>query len=325
MTRILLLGKDGQLGWELRRSLAGLGEVSALGARELDLARADDLRETLRQLRPDVVVNAAAYTAVDRAEAESSRAVAVNGVAPGVLAEEARMLGAALIHYSTDYVFDGEKREPYSEDDPPNPLGVYGSSKLAGERAVQQVGGAYLILRTSWVYSLRRESFVTKVLQWARSRRTLHVVEDQVGSPTWCRSLAGWTAEILAHGADDLPAFLTERAGLYHIAGRGAVSRFQWAREILRMDPRREEHVVEELLPARTERFPAPAARPPYSALDSSRAESVFGVRPEPWRDALARAMQEAPEGAGAMQGSAAGAGATAAPTSPREPAAPAR
>lgn len=290
--RILLLGRDGQVGWELRGCLARLGELHAFGSRELDLERLAELRDALRRLRPTLVVNAAAYTAVDRAESEPDRAHAVNAEAPGLLAEEARRLGAALVHYSTDYVFDGAKEAPYVEDDPPRPLNEYGRSKLAGERAVQEAGGTHLILRTSWVYALRRESFVTKVLEWARSRRTLRVVDDQVGSPTWCRSLARLTAEIVASAGPDPAAGLAERSGVYHVAGRGAVSRFAWASEILRLDPEPSEQVVEELLPARSDEFPTPAQRPARSALDSSRVERVFGVAPEPWSHDLERALQ---------------------------------
>jgi dTDP-4-dehydrorhamnose reductase len=293
MNRILLFGNKGQLGWELQRSLARLGEVVALGSRELDLAQADAVREAVRRQRPRLIVNAAAYTAVDRAESEPERALAVNGTAPAVMAEQAAALGAAIVHFSTDYVFDGAKGLPYSEGDAPHPLNAYGRSKLAGERAVEEVGGGYLVLRTSWVYSLRRESFVTKVLEWARSRRVLRIVDDQIGSPTWCRRLAEQTTAALANGMADPRAFLERRAGVYHLAGKGAVSRFDWAREILRVDPYPEEQLVEELLPARSEEFPAPAQRPRYSALDCTRAEGVLGVPLVDWREDLSLAIRE--------------------------------
>jgi dTDP-4-dehydrorhamnose reductase len=234
MPRILLLGKDGQVGWELARGATALGEIVALGSRELDLARGDDVRAAVRSAGPDLILNAAAYTAVDRAESDTGRAQAVNAEAPGILAEEAERLGAALVHFSTDFVFDGEKPEPYREDDAPRPLNAYGRTKLAGEEAIRAAGTPALVLRTSWVYSLRRESFVTKVLEWARTRRTLRVVEDQVGSPTWCRDLARDTVRILAPGRSDLRGFVAERSGLYHLAGAGAVSRFEWAAAILR-------------------------------------------------------------------------------------------
>ena len=201
--KIALLGKNGQLGWELQRTLAPLGEVIALDCPEIDLVQTEQACQTIRGLQPEVIVNATAYTAVDRAESEANLAMTINGFAPGKLAQTAVELGAALIHFSTDYVFDGQKGSPYLESDPPNPLSVYGNSKLAGEQAVIDVDGVYLILRTSWVYSLRRDSFVTKVLGWARQNRTLRVVTDQVSNPTWARMLAETTALLLARSGPD--------------------------------------------------------------------------------------------------------------------------
>ncbi len=292
MLHLLLLGKFGQLGWELRRALAPLGEVTALDVPEIDLARPDGFLPAARKARPQVIVNATAYTAVDRAESEADLARRINSEAPGLLAELARDIGSALIHYSTDYVFDGEKGAPYVEEDVPNPLGVYGASKLAGEQAIAQVDGAYLTLRTSWVYSLRRDSFVTKVLQWARQQRTLRVVTDQTANPTWARMLAEVTAQLLAHAGADPVGWLRERRGLYHLAGDGYASRFEWARAVLDLDPHKEEQVVETLLPASTVDFPTPARRPLFSALDSSRFTAVFGLRLPPWEDALRLAME---------------------------------
>ncbi len=290
--RILLLGKSGQLGWELQRSLAPLGELLALDFPAINLAQADGLRTTLRQAHPQVIVNASAYTAVDQAEADADTAMAVNAHAPGLLAQEAREMGAALLHFSTDYVFDGSKGSPYTEDDLPHPLGVYGQSKLAGEKAVQAAGGAYLILRTSWVYSLRRDNFVLKVLQWSRQNRTLRLVTDQVSNPTWARMLAETTAQVLAAGGQDLLPWLKERRGLYHLAGDGYTSRLEWARAILRCDPRPEEQVVEEILPAQTSEFPTPAQRPLFSALDCQHFAQTFGLRLPPWEQALEFAME---------------------------------
>jgi dTDP-4-dehydrorhamnose reductase len=292
MTRILLLGKIGQLGWELCRTLAPLGEVIPLDYPEIDLAQPESLRAVIRQARPAVIVNATAYTAVDRAESEPELAGAINGQAPRVMAEEARDLGAALIHYSTDYVFDGTKGSSYRETDVPNPLGVYGQSKLAGERAIQESGGAYLILRTSWVYSLRRDSFVTKVLAWARQQPVLRVVADQVSNPTWGRMLAEVNAQLLAKAGGDAAGWVQERAGLYHLAGEGAASRYEWAKAILDCDPRREEQVVQRIEPAATSEFPAPARRPLYSALNCDRFVETFGLRLPDWRAALRLAME---------------------------------
>lgn len=289
---ILLLGKNGQLGWELRRTLAPLGAVTALDYPEIDLARPEGIRQVVRETRPQVIVNATAYTAVDRAESEPELALAINGRAPGVLAEEAAALGAALIHYSTDYVFDGEQDRPYTEEAPPNPLGVYGQSKLAGEQAVAQAGGCHLILRTSWVYSLRRDSFVTKVMQWARQQRTLRMVTDQVSGPTWSRMLAEISAQLLAAGREDAAGWLGERRGLYHLAGDGYASRLEWAQAILRYDPRRAEHLAQEIVPARTADFPTPARRPLHSALNCAKFNETFGLRLPAWEETLCLAME---------------------------------
>lgn len=289
MQTILLLGKKGQLGWELRRCLAPLGQLTALDYPEIDLAHPAGLQKIVQELHPDVIVNATAYTAVDRAEAEPEIAMLVNAAAPGMLAEQARSLGAAFIHYSTDYVFDGQKGGPYTEQDQPNPLNVYGQSKLAGEQAVAQSDGAYLVLRTSWVYSLRRDSFVLKVLQWARQHTTLKIVTDQVGNPTWARMLAEATAQLLA-GAQAY-GYLNERRGVYHLAGNGYASRLEWAQAILRCDPCAYEQVARQLQPALTEDFPTPARRPLFSALDCQHFCNTFGITLPPWEETLQLAM----------------------------------
>ena len=291
--RILLLGKFGQLGWELHRTLAPLGEIVALDYPEIDLTQGDNIRQLVRDTHPKVIVNATAYTAVDRAESEPEIAQAVNTQAPGVLAEQAVTLGAALIHYSTDYVFDGTKGSDYIETDIPNPLGVYGQSKLNGERVIEQVGGAYLILRTSWVYSLRRPSFVAKVLDWSRQQTTLRVVSDQVSNPTWARMLAEITALLLSKGAPDIVGFLEERRGIYHLAGSGHASRFEWAQSILKHDPQPDEQILKEILPAKSCEFPTPARRPYFSALNCDRFSDTFGLRLPDWEDALCMAMSD--------------------------------
>ena len=289
--KILLLGKNGQIGWELQRTLTPLGEVVALGSDEVDLAHVQQIRELLRREQPEVIVNAAAYTAVDGAEQEPELATAVNSTAPGVMAEEALKLGAALIHYSSDYVFDGKKGNLYVESDLPNPLSQYGRSKMVGEKAIEQAGGNYLILRTSWVYDLRRENFVTKVLKWARSHRDLRIADDQFGSPTWSRALAEITALVLAKGRDDVRGWLQERKGIYHLAGKGAASRFDWAVAILELDPGRGDRARKQVQPAKAKEFPTAARRPAYSALSCDRFEEVFGLQMPRWQDALALAM----------------------------------
>jgi dTDP-4-dehydrorhamnose reductase len=291
MMRLLLLGKFGQLGWELRRTLAPVGEIVAVDYPQVDLSQPDQIHKLVRQVKPEVIVNATAYTAVDRAENEPQVAMDINARAPEILADEARSLGAALVHFSTDYVFDGTANRPYLETDRPNPLGVYGQSKLEGERAIQSTGCAFLILRTSWVYSLRRDSFVTKVLSWARQQETLKVVSDQVSNPTWARQLAEITAQLLAQANTHPAGWLAERGGLYHLAGSGYASRLEWAEAILRLDPRREEQVARQVLPALTADFPTPAQRPLFSALNCDHFTRVFSLRLPTWQDALALAL----------------------------------
>jgi dTDP-4-dehydrorhamnose reductase len=285
--KILLLGKNGQLGWELQRTLAPLGSIMAIDYEDVDFMDAAALRDAVRKQAPEIIVNAAAYTDVDKAESETERAYAINAAAPGILAEEAKRLGAGLIHYSTDYVFDGRKGAPYTEADKPNPLNVYGASKLAGEQAVQSADGAYLIFRTAWVYSRRGNNFVNKVLEWSRQRETLRVVEDQVSNPTWARLLAESTILVLAQAQTDTSAWLAERKGLYHLAGGGYASRFEWAKTVLELDPRRDEQMIREILPASTSEFPTPAQRPLFSALDCTRFAETFGLHIVDWREGL--------------------------------------
>jgi len=290
--KILLLGKYGQLGWELQRSLSPVGSVTALDYPEIDLVQEDNMVKMVRAHHPEVIVNATAYTAVDKAESEPEIAMAINARAPGLLAEEAQRLGAVLIHYSTDYVFDGKKGSEYIENDLPNPLGVYGQSKLGGERSIQEVGGNALILRTSWVYSLRRDSFVTKVLQWSRQQPVLRLVSDQVSNPTWARMLAEVTALLLVKGGDGWLEWLSERRGLYHLAGSGYASRLGWAQAILRLDPKPAEQLAREIQPALTADFPTPAQRPLFSALNCDLFGSTFGLHLPPWEETLRLAME---------------------------------
>lgn len=287
MRSLLLIGKNGQLGWELQRTLATLGEVTAVDYPDIDLAKPESLSDLIRNVSPQILVNAAAYTSVDKAESESDIAWLVNAEAPGVMAEEARRLNAAFIHFSTDYVFDGKKGSPYVETDHPNPLNVYGKSKLGGEQAVEAVGGSYLIFRTSWVFSLRQGGFVTKVLQWARQHETLRIVDDQIGSPTWARMLAEATAQVIAQGRAEPVDYIREKAGLYHLAGSGAASRYEWAKAILELDPHREEQRVKELLPAKSSEFPSAAARPAQSGLNVSRFEMAFAMNVPGWMECL--------------------------------------
>ena len=291
MDKILLLGKYGQLGWELHRSLAPLGDIVAIDYPEINLLELDSLVGLIRQLRPKIIVNATAYTAVDQAELEPEIAEAINSLAPGTLAELAKENQSVFIHYSTDYVFDGSKGSPYVESDIPNPLGVYGSSKLGGEKVIQDVDPAYLIFRTSWVYSLRRESFVSKVLGWARAQTELRIVDDQISNPTWCRTLAGATALLLAISGNNPTGWINDRRGLYHLAGDGFASRLDWAKMILEFDPQQEQQVVASIEAAKTSDYPTPAERPLFSALNCDKFTDTFSIRLPKWQDALKLAM----------------------------------
>ncbi len=271
--KLLLIGKNGQVGWELKRTLASLGEVIAVDYPEINLADEDSTRSWVRKTKPQIIINAAAYTAVDQAEIEPDLAMTINGTAPGILAEEAQALGAALVHYSTDYVFDGTKGSAYIEADNPNPINVYGMSKLAGDQNVQQINSTHLIFRTTWVYSMRQGGFVRKVLEWARKNPDLRIVSDQVGSPTWARALAEITSQVLAMGRADFPSWLEDRKGLYHLGGRGAVSRLDWAQKILEFDQNPDEQVVQEIQSSLTRRISNTGNPPP---VFSNRLHLVF-------------------------------------------------
>ncbi|MCZ2121260.1 MAG: dTDP-4-dehydrorhamnose reductase [Anaerolineales bacterium] len=289
MNKVLLFGKRGQLGWELERALAPLGEVHAFSSSELDLGKLQALKHRIQEIKPDIIINAAAYTAVDRAEQEVEQAMRVNAEAPAVMAEAAKKIQAVFIHYSTDYVFDGAKGAAYAEEDATNPLNVYGQSKLKGEQAIGQVGGAYLILRTSWVYSLRGDGFVSKVLKWARNQNTLQIVSDQIGSPTWARALATVTQQALEQTRANLFEYFYTNHGTYHLGGEGSVSRFDFAKEILRLTTTGKLGI--ELKPALTSDFPTPAIRPLRTDLDCSKFAQVFNLRLPNWHEALKRAL----------------------------------
>ncbi|MDA8109626.1 MAG: dTDP-4-dehydrorhamnose reductase [Betaproteobacteria bacterium] len=281
--RILLTGRNGQVGWELERTLPPLGEVIATDRATLDLSKPDAIRRVVREAKPDLIVYAAAYTAVDKAESEPELAHAINATAPGVLAEEAKRLGALLVHYSTDYVFDGCKTTPYVEDDAPNPLNVYGASKLAGERAIQASSCRHLIFRTSWVYGARGHNFLLTILRAAREKPELRVVDDQLGAPTWCREIARATA-------DAIPLALADpsKLGLYHASCTGATSWFGFAVEILRVaDIPTRVHAIA------SSQHPTAALRPANSRLSNVKLATTLGIALGDWRESLARCMRE--------------------------------
>jgi dTDP-4-dehydrorhamnose reductase len=247
------------------------------------------LKAALERIGPRLVVNGTAYNEVDKAESDVEGAQRLNAEAVGIMGDYAAARGAALIHYSTDFVFDGRTATPYVETDAPNPLSAYGRSKLAGEKAV--AGAPAIVLRTAWVYSLRRKSFVSAILKLARERDELSVVSDQVGNPTWCRDLARATARIVDRLSADPHALAHEHRGVYHAAGLGHCSRYELATAVLELDPGKEQHRAKRVLPVTADEFPAPAARPAYAPLDCGKLEQRFGVSLLPWKDALREAL----------------------------------
>ena len=285
MREILILGKQGQIAWELQVTLATLGNITVWGSQELDLANPDAIGTKIRQLKPDLIVNAAAYTAVDKAEREPELCQAINATAPGILAEIAREIQALLVHYSTEYVFDGQKTSPYLETDLPQPLGVYGASKLAGERAIRQVDCPHLILRTTWVYGNRGQNFLLTILRLAAERAELKIVADQVGAPTWSRSIAEATAQILAQCAEN-----RDIRGLYNLTAAGKTSWHGFASQIVdryRVAYPDRHLAVGNILAIPASDYPTPAQRPAYSILDNSKVLADFGVQLPAWDASL--------------------------------------
>lgn len=287
---ILLTGARGQLGRELAFALGGVGNVVACDRTTLDLGDPGRIVDVVRESAPHAIVNAAAYTAVDLAERERDRAFAINADAPRILAEEAKRANAILVHYSTDYVFDGAATTPYDESAATRPLNVYGESKLAGEAAIAASGAASLVLRTSWVYGRRGQNFLVTMQKLAASRTEINVVDDQIGVPNWTRWLARTTATLL----DQDLAWLAERAGLYHLCALGRASWFDFAREILRDQPN------VQVSPIATSQYPTPARRPAYGVLDATRFARTFGIVLPDWQTLLHGCLQsgaEPPEG----------------------------
>ena len=285
--RVLIVGAAGQVGVELQRSFAGFGPIVAVDRETFDMADPEQTRALVRREKPDIILNAAAYTAVDRAESEAEVAKAINEVAPGVLAEEALRLNALLVHYSTDYVFDGAKRQPWLETDETNPVSVYGASKLAGESAIHHVGGQYLIFRTSWVYGPHGKNFLLTMLRLARERESLSIVDDQIGSPTTSIELARATRTIVAGVMRGDFGSTEQWAGLYHMTCADTVSWFGFAQAIFARAAEQMDIRGPQLIPIRTDEYPTPAKRPQYSALSNQKLLDKFGVRLPNWQDAL--------------------------------------
>lgn len=283
---ILITGKNGQVGWELQRSLLPLGRVIAVDRKQLDLSDADSVRKLIQEIKPDVIVNAAAYTAVDKAEEERDLAYQVNAVAPGVMAEEARKLGALLLHYSTDYVFNGEKSSPYTETDQPSPINVYGASKLEGEQAIQASGCHHLIFRTSWVFSSRGHNFLLSMLRLAKEREELRIVADQIGSPTSARYIADATSHILSRTMPALAAGDFE-SGLYNMTSAGNTSWHGFASAIIdTATALMADHAfkVKSIQPITTAEYPVPARRPANSQLSNQCLAERFSISVPQWQ-----------------------------------------
>jgi dTDP-4-dehydrorhamnose reductase len=290
MHTILLTGVNGQVGWELRRSLQGLGNIHAPLRDKLDLSNPDALRDAVRDLRPTLIVNPAAYTAVDKAESEQEAAHAINATAVGVLAEEAAKLGIPLIHYSTDYVYAGDGTSPWQETSPTGPVNIYGVSKLAGEEAIRASGCQHLILRTSWVYGARGKNFLLTMLRFGREREAMNVVADQIGAPTWCRTIADLTAHIVASRPDWAAV-----SGAYHLCNSGETSWHGFAEAIFALAKARGEKVPATLTGIPTEAYPTPAKRPKNSRMSLDKLRDTFGLVPPSWEEALARCIEEVP------------------------------
>ncbi len=308
--RILLTGPTGQIGSKLLKKLPSIGRVISVpepsmetppevmqcsGGLSLNLAHADDIVRVVREVKPDLIVNTGAYTAVDRAESDPATARAVNAEAPGILAEEAKRCGAAIVHYSTDYVFDGSSSEPYRESSPTGtPLNVYGQTKLEGERAIQSVGVPHLILRTEWVYSLHGSNFLKTILRLIAERTELRVVCDQIGTPNAAHVVADHTCQILSKADGKFSPFLQEKGGILHLCCDGETSWHGFAQEILRLARERDFPIkTTSVIPISSEEFPVPAKRPLNSRLDNSRLKSVFSIYPPKWQDALTSVFSE--------------------------------
>jgi len=284
--KVLLTGSTGQVGYELARSLQGVGEVVAVDRGEMDLSNLDQVREVIRRVQPKLIVNPAAYTAVDKAESEPELAFRINAEAPRVMAEEAKALGAALVHYSTDYVFDGSQATPRVEDDPLGPLNVYGASKLAGEQAIAAAGIPHLIFRTSWVYGMRGKNFLLTMLRLAKERDELRVVADQHGAPTWSRTIADTTALVLSQAHAGGREWWVQNSGIYHLSAQGQTTWHEFTEAIIA-----EAGLACKVLPITSAEYPTPARRPQYSVMSSERLMARFCRLPD-WKEALHLCMR---------------------------------
>jgi len=295
---ILITGKNGQVGWELQRTLLPLGKIIVSDRQEMDLADGDAIRKVVRRVKPDLIVNAAAYTAVDKAENERNLAMQVNGIAPSILAEEAGRLNSLLIHYSTDYIFDGAKPVPYTEADTPKPINFYGESKLAGEQAIQATAVDHLILRTSWVYGSRGGNFLLTMLKLMKEREELRIVADQTGTPTWARLIAETTAQIVKQTLNERSEN-TFQSGIYNLTSSGTTTWHGFAEKIKEIGGKRNGYSnflkIKNIEMIATEGYPTPAARPLNSALAIEKLERKYDLKMPEWDKALELCMEELP------------------------------
>ncbi len=297
LPKIMLIGCQGQVGFELEQLLASRSELNSFDLHNLDLRQFDNVRTTIRDLQPTIIINAAAYTQVDKAEEEPEAAHLLNAEVPGLLAEEAERTGAALVHYSTDYVYSGEKNSPYVEEDIAGPLGVYGASKLEGDLVIQKSSAPHLIFRTSWVYGMRGKNFLLTMMRLAKERPELKVIDDQHGAPTWCRTIAQTTVsaleKILGSNLEGEVRKLEDVSGVYHLTSGGQTTWFGFTQAIvdaLSLDS------PPTLIPIPTSEYPTLAVRPKYSVLDNSKLTSTFGTHPPTWDQALANCIAEGQE-----------------------------
>ena len=291
--KILLIGREGQVAWELRRELIRLGEVVAVdrGTMEnrLDLLDTQTIETTVKRIRPQLVINAAAYTAVDQAEQDYDQALWVNGIAVGIIAHAAKSVGAGLIHFSTDYVFDGKATEPYCEDAVTNPHSVYGKTKLQGEKSIQKVDLPYLILRTAWVYGSRRQNFLLTMLRLMQEQEQLKIVDDQIGAPTWSRVIAKYTTQMIEQCSVRGRFTPGSRSGVYNLSCNGQTTWYGFAKRIAAVAKKKGvlNEPCAELIPVATEEYPRPAKRPAYSVLSNEKLKATFGLRLPDWENAL--------------------------------------
>jgi len=286
MTTILLTGSEGQVGWELQRCLSTLGSVIACDRHKLDLTKPEQAVKLIRETRPTIIVNPAAFTSVDLAESKQDLAMKINGEMPGILAEEAKRLDSIFLYYSTDYIFDGSSKIPYTETDRPNPINVYGKSKLLGETNVQAVGGKHLIVRTSWVYGRRGKNFLNRVLSIAKEKNELKVVVDQIGAPTWSRLIAEATSQILTHfipGNDKSDS----RWGIYNLTSMGQTNWYKFAEAIFHGYAKRMNMPIPSLKPISSSEYVTEAKRPLYSVLSNEKLFHTFGLRMPDWEKGL--------------------------------------